>query len=56
MVTIDISYHTKICNSKCECTLTRGVSHCGLTIYIKTSLKAKEELGVETQIFHNVKI
>jgi len=54
MVTRDISYHSKICNSKC--TLTRGVSHCGLAIYIKTCLKAKEELGVETQIFHNVKI
>jgi hypothetical protein len=25
-------------------TLTRGVSHCGLAIYIKTYLKAKEEL------------
>jgi hypothetical protein len=23
---------------------TRGVSHCGLAIYIKTYLKAKEEL------------
>jgi hypothetical protein len=24
--------------------ITRGVSHCGLAIYIKTYLKAKEEL------------
>jgi hypothetical protein len=28
----------------------------GLAIYIKTYLKAKEELGMETQIFHDVKI
>jgi hypothetical protein len=29
---------------------TRGVSHCGLAIYIKTSLKAKKELW-KHQIF-----
>jgi hypothetical protein len=56
VVTREISYQIKICNSKCECTLTRDVSHCGLAIYIKTYLKAKEESGMETQIFHNVKI
>jgi len=31
--------------SQCEITIqTRGVSHCGLAIYIKRYLKAKEEL------------
>jgi len=30
--------------------LTRGVSHCGLA---KTYLKAKEEIIMETQIFHS---
>ncbi len=34
---------------------TRGVSHCGLAIYIKKYLKAKEELW-KTQIFHHAKI
>jgi hypothetical protein len=34
---------------------TRGVSHCGLAIYIKKYLKAKQEL-METQIFHQAKI
>jgi hypothetical protein len=32
-----------------------GVSHCGLAIYIKKYLKAKEELW-KTQIFHHAKI
>jgi len=34
---------------------TRGVSQCGLAIYIKKDLKAKEEL-CRTQIFHHAKI
>jgi hypothetical protein len=34
---------------------TRGASHCGLAIYIKKYLKAKEEF-METQIFHRAKI
>jgi hypothetical protein len=34
--------------------LTRGVSHCGLAIYIKKYLKAKEEI-MEIQIFHHAK-
>jgi hypothetical protein len=34
---------------------TRGVSHCGLAVYIKWYLKAKEEF-LETQIFHHTKI
>jgi hypothetical protein len=34
---------------------TRGASHCGLAIYIKKYLKAKEEF-METQIFHHAKI
>jgi hypothetical protein len=29
---------------KLNCMETRGVSHCGLAIYIKTYFKAKEEL------------
>jgi len=33
----------------------KSVSHCGLAIYIKKYLKAKEEL-LETQIFHHAKI
>jgi hypothetical protein len=33
---------------------TRGVSHCGLAIYIKMYLNAKEEI-METQIFHHAK-
>jgi hypothetical protein len=37
-------------------TLTRGVSHCGLAIYIKKKyLKAKRRI-LETQIFHHAKI
>jgi hypothetical protein len=32
-----------------------GVSHCGLAIYIKTYLNAKEELQ-KLQIFHHAKI
>jgi hypothetical protein len=28
-----------------DLSVTRGVSHCGLAIYIKTYLKAKEELS-----------
>jgi hypothetical protein len=36
-------------------TRTRGVSHCGLAIYIKKYLKAKEELW-KIQIFHHAKI
>ncbi len=36
-------------------TTTRGVSHCGLPIYIKKSIKANEELW-KTQIFHHPKI
>jgi hypothetical protein len=35
--------------------LTRGVSHCGLAIYIKMCLKAREENLMETQIFHDAK-
>jgi hypothetical protein len=36
--------------------LTRGMSHCGLAIYMKKyHLKAKEEF-METQIFHHAKI
>jgi len=34
---------------------TRGVSHCGLPIYIKKYLKAKLRI-METQIFHHPKI
>jgi len=34
---------------------TRGVSHCGLAIYIERYLKAKERM-MKTQIFHNAKI
>jgi hypothetical protein len=34
---------------------TRGVSQCGLAIYIKKDLEAKEEL-CRTQIFHHAKI
>jgi hypothetical protein len=30
--------------AKCDEVKTRGVSHCGLAIYIKKSLQAKEEL------------
>jgi hypothetical protein len=30
--------------------------HCGLAIYIKKYLKAKEEELMETQIFHQAKI
>jgi hypothetical protein len=33
---------------------TRGVSHCGLAIYIKKYLKAKEELW-KLKIFHHAK-
>ncbi len=33
----------------------KSVSHCGLAIYIKKYLKAKEEL-LETQILHHAKI
>jgi hypothetical protein len=33
---------------------TRGVSHCGLAIYIKKYLKAKRRI-METQIFHHAK-
>jgi hypothetical protein len=36
-------------------TLTRGVSHCDLAIYIKKYLKAKEESITGTQIFHHAK-
>jgi hypothetical protein len=32
------------------------VSHCGLAIYIKEYFTAKEELYMETQIFHHAKI
>jgi hypothetical protein len=35
--------------------LTRGVSHCGLAIYITMCLKAREENLMETQIFHDAK-
>jgi hypothetical protein len=34
---------------------TRGVSHCGLAIYIKKYLKGKRRI-METQIFHHAKI
>jgi hypothetical protein len=34
---------------------TRGVSHCGLAIYIKKDLNAKKRI-METQIFHHEKI
>jgi hypothetical protein len=34
---------------------TRGVSHCGLAIYIKSYVKAKRRI-METQIFHHAKI
>jgi hypothetical protein len=34
---------------------TRGVSQCGLAIYIKKYLKAKRRI-METQIFHHAKI
>jgi hypothetical protein len=34
---------------------TRGVSHCGLAIYTKKYLKAKERI-MEIQIFHHAKI
>jgi hypothetical protein len=33
---------------------TRGVSHCGLAIYIKKDLKAKRRI-MDTQIFHHAK-
>jgi hypothetical protein len=37
--------------------VTRGVSQCGLAIYIKKYLKkAKEEELMEIQIFHQAKI
>jgi hypothetical protein len=32
----------------------RGVSYCGLAIYMKKDLKAKRRI-METQIFHNAK-
>jgi hypothetical protein len=35
--------------------LTRGVSHCGLAIYIKKYLKAKEELW-KLKYFNHAKI
>ncbi len=35
--------------------LTRGVSHCGLAIYIKKYLKVKEELW-KFKIFHHAKV
>jgi hypothetical protein len=35
---------------------TRGVSHSGRAIYIKTYLKAKEELWKLKKIFHHAKI
>jgi hypothetical protein len=34
---------------------TRGLSQCGLAIYMKKYLKAKERI-METQIFHDAKI
>jgi hypothetical protein len=33
-----------------------GVLHCGLAIYIKQYFTAKEELYMETQIFHDAKM
>jgi hypothetical protein len=33
-----------------------GVSHCGLAIYSKKYLKAKERRIMETQIFHQAKL
>jgi Na+-translocating ferredoxin:NAD+ oxidoreductase RnfC subunit len=33
----------------------RGVSHCGLAIYIETYLKCKRRI-MKTQIFHHAKI
>jgi hypothetical protein len=36
-------------------TTTRGVSHCGLPIYIKKYLKANKELYMKTQIFSSSK-
>jgi hypothetical protein len=35
---------------------TRGASHCGLAIYIKKYLKAKEELWKLKYPFHHAKI
>jgi hypothetical protein len=35
--------------------LTKGFSYCGLAIYIKKYIKAKEEL-LKIQIFHHGKI
>jgi hypothetical protein len=35
--------------------IARGVSHCGLAIYIKKYLKIKRRI-METQIFHHAKI
>jgi hypothetical protein len=34
---------------------TKGVSYCGLAIYIKKYLKAKKKI-MKTQIFHHAKI
>ncbi len=42
-------------NSIGEQSKTRGVSHCGLAIYIEMYLHAKERIS-ETQIFHQAKI
>jgi hypothetical protein len=39
----------------CQSSSTRGVSHCGLAIYIKKYLKAKEELR-KLKYFTNAKI
>jgi hypothetical protein len=41
---MDNGYLDCIRKKKKKKKLTRGVSHCGLAIYIKKSLKAKEEL------------
>jgi hypothetical protein len=38
-----------------EANKTRGVSHCGLAIYIKKYIKAKEKV-MKIQIFHHAKI
>jgi hypothetical protein len=38
-----------------DLSVTRGVSHCGLAIYIKTYLKGKRRI-METQIFQHAKI
>jgi len=35
--------------------IARGVSHCGLAIYIKKYLKTNQRI-METQIFHHAKI